>query len=105
MVTVASQSGHLKIMKSEERKSIFTDPNLQLEELESLMQAFLNDVESGVHESMGWPNSNYGMSKLGVIALTKVINNSLDISLNIYNNDTSNIVCDILTLMILYLYF
>ncbi len=33
----------------------------------------MDDVQNGRHTQKGWPNSNYGMSKLGVIALTKIL--------------------------------
>eukprot|EP00959_Pyramimonas_sp_CCMP1952_P262985 5499265-Pyramimonas_sp.AAC.1 len=51
----------------------FTSPDLQVEELEALMREFVKDVEGGMHASKGWPNTCYGMSKLGLIALTKVL--------------------------------
>lgn len=73
IVNVASQSGHLKIIPERQRKEIFTNPNLKLEELESLMSEFVSDVESGTHKAKGWPSSNYGMSKLGVIAMSNVL--------------------------------
>lgn len=37
------------------------------------MNKFIIDVESNQHEANGWPNTCYGMSKLGVIAMTKVL--------------------------------
>lgn len=47
------------------------------EHLSSLMSEFVEDVKSGNHRSKGWPNTCYGMSKLGLIAYTNVrkINN------------------------------
>ena len=73
IVNVASQVGHLSLLKSPERIKQFTDPSLSLSKLESLMNEFVQDVESGQHELKGWPNSCYGMSKLGVVALTKIL--------------------------------
>lgn len=37
-----------------------------------MMKKFVEDVEQGRHESEGWPNTCYGMSKLGLIAYTNV---------------------------------
>lgn len=37
-----------------------------------MMEAFVGDVNSGQHAAKGWPNTCYGMSKLGIIAYTKV---------------------------------
>jgi carbonyl reductase 1 len=73
IVNVASMAGHLRILPSEERKSKFTSPALQLGDLELMMHEFVSDVETGSHSKNGWPNTCYGMSKLGVIAMTNVI--------------------------------
>ena len=69
---MASQSGMTRILKTAELKSEFTSPTLTIERLSALMRGFVADVEDGSHSSKGWPNTCYGMSKLGVIALTKV---------------------------------
>ena len=37
------------------------------------MSMFVADVEAGMHAQHGWPNTCYGMSKLGLIALTRVL--------------------------------
>lgn len=42
------------------------------EKLSSMMTDFVQDVKAGRHQEAGWPNTCYGMSKLGVIAYTKV---------------------------------
>eukprot|EP00596_Hydrurales_sp_CCMP1899_P002597 CAMPEP_0119037932 /NCGR_PEP_ID=MMETSP1177-20130426/6497_1 /TAXON_ID=2985 /ORGANISM="Ochromonas sp, Strain CCMP1899" /LENGTH=267 /DNA_ID=CAMNT_0006999765 /DNA_START=147 /DNA_END=950 /DNA_ORIENTATION=- len=73
IVNVASLAGHLKILPTKERKAMFTSSELKVEDVESLMREFVSDVESGIHQSKGWPSSNYGMSKLGLIALTNVL--------------------------------
>ena len=73
IVNVASMAGHLRIIPSEQRKSMFTSPALSVADLESLMHQFVDDVEGGVHSNNGWPNTCYGTSKLGLIALTKVL--------------------------------
>jgi carbonyl reductase 1 len=72
IVNMASQSGHLKIVKDEALKERFVNcPTV--EELEGLIYAYIKDVQDGVHEQKGWPSSNYGMSKLGVIAMTRIM--------------------------------
>jgi carbonyl reductase 1 len=73
IVNVASMAGHLRILPTTERKATFSSDTLQTEELESLIREFVTDVENGVHSRNGWPNTCYGMSKLGVIALTKIL--------------------------------
>ena len=73
IVNVASQAGLLRIMKSQEKKAEFTSPSLTIDRLNELMNEFIEDVEAKTHASKGWPGTTYGMSKLGVIALTKIL--------------------------------
>merc|ERR1740121_2340713 len=60
IVNVASYAGRLAILRSREK-------------LEALMREFVRDAEAGVHARNGWPNTCYGVSKLGIIALTRVM--------------------------------
>ena len=63
----------VKIRKvSKELKERFISPTLTEEELVQLMQQYVQDVAAGNHTEKGWPNSAYGVSKIGVTALTKV---------------------------------
>jgi carbonyl reductase 1 len=71
LVNVASMSGRLRQV-SPELQAKFTDPNLTMEELQQLMKKFERDVQNGIHGQEGWSNTNYGISKLGVIAATKI---------------------------------
>lgn len=71
IVNVASMAGRLRQV-SPELQAKFTDPQLTIPQLNSLMKEFEEDVQNGVHKKKGWSNSNYGMSKLGVIAATNV---------------------------------
>jgi len=71
IVNVASMAGRLRQV-SPELQARFTDPQLTIPGLNNLMKTFENDVQKGVHRQNGWSNSNYGMSKLGVIAATNV---------------------------------
>jgi len=73
IINIASSAGRLAILKSTELLQTLTDPELQLPRLKELMQTFVADVEAGSHAAKGWPNTCYGMSKLGIIALTKII--------------------------------
>ena len=73
IVNVASQAGLLRILKSSEKKAEFTNPSLTVDRLNDLMNEFVVDVEAKTHSSKGWPGTTYGMSKLGVIALTKIL--------------------------------
>lgn len=50
----------------------FSSPSLTERELVDLMDQFVKDVASGNHTEKGWPNTAYGVSKVGVTALTMV---------------------------------
>uniref|UniRef100_A0A7S4EXS5 Uncharacterized protein n=2 Tax=Chrysotila carterae TaxID=13221 RepID=A0A7S4EXS5_CHRCT len=41
------------------------------------MADFVNHAQKGDHNEQGWPNTCYGTSKLGVIALTKILARTL----------------------------
>ncbi|KAL7552842.1 hypothetical protein ACHAWF_016088 [Thalassiosira exigua] len=72
IVNVASMAGHLSQLRSRELRSKFSSPWLSKAELNSLVDKFESDVMSGRHISEGWGGSNYGLSKLALIAITKV---------------------------------
>ena len=70
---VASIAGHLRILKSTESLNQHLNPDLAMAELDDIMHAFMSDVQAGVHFANGWPGSNHGMTKLGVIKLAKIL--------------------------------
>lgn len=71
IVNVASMAGRLSQV-SKELQDKFTGEELTIEQLNVLMNAFKQDVQSETHQKKGWSNSNYGISKLGVVAATRV---------------------------------
>ena len=73
IVNVASMSGHLSQLRSAELRNQFTSQTLTMDELRELVDQFETDVLAGKHTEKGWGNSNYGMSKLALIAATKVM--------------------------------
>jgi NAD(P)-dependent dehydrogenase (short-subunit alcohol dehydrogenase family) len=73
IINIASAAGRLSILKSQHLVQAFTSKDLDVSMLQSLLIEFVQDVENGTHASKGWPNTCYGMSKLGIIALTKVL--------------------------------
>lgn len=73
IVTISSSAGRLAILKSQDKVAAFTSPTLQVDQIEILMRQFVADVEAGVHARNGWGHTCYGMSKLGLIALTRVL--------------------------------
>ena len=72
LVNVASEAGHLRILKNPALKEKFANiSELTIPTLNDLLSVFIRDVENGTHVENGWPSTCYGMSKLGLIALTK----------------------------------
>jgi carbonyl reductase 1 len=73
IINIASAAGRLGILKSQEKRDMFTDPDLTTQKLEQHMNDFVKAVETGVYEQQGWARTCYGMSKLGLIAFTKIM--------------------------------
>lgn len=72
IVNVASMSGYLRQLKSKELRNKFTSPKLTIPELNQLVDDYETRAKEGTHKRYGWGNSNYGLSKLAVIAATNV---------------------------------
>jgi len=70
---VSSRSGLLTVLKNNELKQSFTDPNLTVHALSALVERFVTAAAEGVHQEQGWPNSAYAVSKLAVTALSRVL--------------------------------
>jgi carbonyl reductase 1 len=71
VVSVASMAGRLSQVSKDLQKD-FSSPQLTMDHLMDLMQGFVDSVADGTHRDKGYGNSNYGMSKLGVIAATRI---------------------------------
>lgn len=56
----------------------FRCETLTEEDLVDLMKKFVEDTDSEMHEREGWPNSAYGVSKLGVTVLSRILAQRLD---------------------------
>jgi NAD(P)-dependent dehydrogenase (short-subunit alcohol dehydrogenase family) len=56
----------------------FLDPQLDRDSLVALMREFIAAVERGDHQRKGWPSSAYGVSKLGMNALVRVLARELE---------------------------
>lgn len=72
LVNVASMKGKLKEQLSAALQEQFSSPGLTREVLDDLVRKFEADVAAGQHQKEGWGNSNYGFSKLALIAYTKI---------------------------------
>mmetsp|Transcript_1041 Transcript_1041/g.1480 ORF Transcript_1041/g.1480 Transcript_1041/m.1480 type:complete len:273 (-) Transcript_1041:379-1197(-) len=73
VVNVASMSGRLAQIKSSALREKISSSSLTLQELRDLVDQYEQDVVNGSYEQKGWGYSNYGMSKLALIAATKVL--------------------------------
>ncbi|KAI5941465.1 Carbonyl reductase [NADPH] 3 [Manis javanica] len=63
---------------SEDLQEKFRCETLTEEGLVDLMKKFVEDTKNEVHEREGWPNSAYGVSKLGVTVLSRILAQRLD---------------------------
>jgi carbonyl reductase 1 len=72
IVNVASMVGRLSQVSPELQKKL-SSPSLTMDELQALVDDFEAKAQLGTHQSAGYSNSNYGMSKLALIAATKVL--------------------------------
>ncbi len=71
VVNVSSTAGRLSILQQNLREK-FVNPDLSEGELVTLVGQFVNDVAAGNHVEKGWAKTAYGVSKVGVTALTRV---------------------------------
>jgi carbonyl reductase 1 len=72
VVNVASMAGRLSQVSSD-LQTRFASPALTMNELHELVNDFETSAQRGEHWARGYGGSNYGMSKLAVIAATKVL--------------------------------
>ena len=72
IVNVASLAGRLSQL-SPERQAKFSATDLTMIELRSLVDDFEARAQDGTHQDYGYSNWNYGMSKLALIAATKIL--------------------------------
>ncbi|XP_046565311.1 carbonyl reductase [NADPH] 1-like isoform X2 [Haliotis rubra] len=78
VVNVSSMLGSTALNKcAKDLKGRFTSPHITLDELESLMETFENDVSSGTY-SQTWPETAYGVSKIGVTTMSLIQQRLLD---------------------------
>jgi carbonyl reductase 1 len=72
IVNVASMSGRLSQVSSSLQEK-FSSDRLTMPELHDLIDTFERMVQDGTHTTGGYSNSNYGMSKLALIAATRIL--------------------------------
>ncbi|NXE49782.1 CBR1 reductase, partial [Casuarius casuarius] len=57
---------------SQELQQKFRSDTITEEELVKLMMKFVEDTKKSAHEKEGWPNTAYGVSKIGVTVLSRI---------------------------------
>lgn len=73
IINIASSAGRLSILPSEQRREAFSSDSLKLHDLEEYMRDFVRAAQEGTHQKEGWPNTGYGVSKVGIISMTKIL--------------------------------
>ncbi|XP_075449918.1 carbonyl reductase [NADPH] 1-like [Ascaphus truei] len=63
---------------SPELQQTFRSDAITEDELVKLMEKFVEDAKKGVHQQEGWPNTAYGVSKIGVTVLSRIQARLLD---------------------------
>ncbi|XP_063161447.1 carbonyl reductase [NADPH] 1-like [Candoia aspera] len=73
VVNVSSVNGALALSRcNQDLQQKFRSNIITEEELVKLMEKFVEDTKKGVHEKEGWPNTAYGVSKIGVTVLSRI---------------------------------
>ncbi|XP_076446834.1 carbonyl reductase [NADPH] 1-like [Babylonia areolata] len=76
---VSSFVSNMGIKKcSKEIQARFKDPALTIEGLQQLMNEFVSLAQTDSHQAAGWPDSAYGVSKIGVTVMSMVQQRQLD---------------------------
>ncbi|XP_053619300.1 carbonyl reductase [NADPH] 1-like [Plodia interpunctella] len=84
IVNISSSCGHLSHIPSVALRKRFTDPSLTIPQLSELMREYVEAAKQGI-QLAEWGNSSYVVSKVGVTALTKILQKMLksrDIKVN-----------------------
>lgn len=86
VVNMSSVAGFLGLIgrsgdeaKAGELKAILGSETLTREKLDQLMQNFVDTAMCGTQSQEGWPNSPYVVSKIGVSALSRVLQREVDL--------------------------
>lgn len=77
IVNISSSSGHLSRIPSEELRKKLSSPELTLEGLKVLMNSYVEAVRLNREVELGWGESPYVVSKVGVNAYTFMLNRKL----------------------------
>ncbi|XP_069058618.1 carbonyl reductase [NADPH] 1-like [Pleurodeles waltl] len=65
-------SQHALAKCSKDLQGKFRSDTITEDELVALMEKFVEDTKKGIHSQEGWPNTAYGVSKIGVTVLSMI---------------------------------
>lgn len=72
VVNVSSVLGVITENYSKELRKKFLSDDISMKELDDLMENFVESVKDGSNNKKGWPSNSYGVSKAGLICLTRI---------------------------------
>lgn len=73
VVNVSSGMSSIALKRcSSELQARFRSNDITEEELVMLMEKFVQEAQKGEHTHKGWPNTAYGVSKIGVTVLSRI---------------------------------
>lgn len=72
VVNMSSDSGFLAMIPGETLRNKLKRTDLSIDELDNIMNDFVDAAQAGKHEANGWPKSSYEVSKVGICALSRI---------------------------------
>uniref|UniRef100_A0A6I8S0I2 carbonyl reductase (NADPH) n=1 Tax=Xenopus tropicalis TaxID=8364 RepID=A0A6I8S0I2_XENTR len=73
VVNVSSIASYMALGRcSPELQKVFRSDTITEEELVTLMEKFVEDAKKGALQEQGWPDTPYGVSKIGVTVLSRI---------------------------------
>ncbi|TRY68076.1 hypothetical protein DNTS_034800 [Danionella cerebrum] len=78
IVNVSSMISSMALGRcSPELQARFRSDDITEDELVGLMNRFVREAQEGVHSKQGWPDTAYGVSKIGLTTLTRILARNL----------------------------
>jgi len=78
VVNVSSMVSQMSLGKCSDDAKLRVLSVKNVEEIEAFMTDFVESAKVGKHKDKGWPDSSYGMSKVGVTALSLIQHKNLE---------------------------
>ena len=75
---VSSRGGTYALQKCSAERQKEVCSLMSIAQVKDIMTTFVSDAAAGEHQAHGWPNMAYGMSKLGLTAITPMQQDEMD---------------------------